>query len=405
MTSSETNTPNSENSLAGSGQLGPLMVAGQELRLYEHSPPLIEAMLADIRAARQRVWMETYIFAEDEAGRAIAEALTERAAAGVEVRLMYDALGSLSASRKLFEPIIAAGGKVHAYHTLAYALGRFALFQIFNRRNHRKLLVVDDRISYFGGMNVVDQSGVRTVADARAKNLPKSGGWRDLHVRLVGEKTAEIADAMNRLWQKVHEKETVPAAAWPIARMLETPEETLSFFDALPHNNRRRASRIFVPLLRSAKQQIIVSMAYFIPVGGVLRELLKARRRGVVVRVIVPAQSDVRSVRWASRHMYEKLLRRGIEIYERQDQMLHSKVLVVDDQWSVIGSCNLDPRSLRVNLEFLGVIRSTKFAKLVREVCEYEMQHSQQVTLEHCQQRRWWERWRDWLAWMMRRIL
>lgn len=403
ITASNTNEPGK--SLAGSGQLGPLTVAGQELRLYEHSPPLIEAMLADIRAARERVWMETYIFAEDDAGRAIAAALAERAAAGVDVRLMYDALGSLSASRKLFEPISAAGGVVHAYHTLAYALGRFSLFQIFNRRNHRKLLVVDDQISYFGGMNIVDQSGVHTVADAKAKNLPKSGGWRDLHVRMRGEKSAEVAAAMDRLWLRVHEKERVAPGPWPVEAMLKTPEETISLFDAVPRMRQRRAAQVFVPLLRAAQREIVVSMAYFIPVGGVLRELLRARRRGVRVIVIVPATSDVRSVRWASRHLYEKLLRRGIEIHERQDQMLHSKVLVVDQQWSVVGSCNLDPRSLRVNLEYLGVMHSTKFSTVVREVCEYEMQHSQPVTLEQCQARRWWERWRDWLAWSMRRIL
>jgi len=391
--------------LAGSGELGPLTVAGQELRLYEHSPPLIDSMLVDIRAAKQRVWMETYIFAEDDAGREVAAALAERAAAGVEVRLMYDALGSISASRKLFDPIIAAGGRVHEYHTLSYALKRFALFQIFNRRNHRKLLVVDDRISYFGGMNIVDQSGVRTVADARAKNLPKSGGWRDLHVRMVGEKTADVAAAMDRLWEKVHENERVPSGPWPLESMLESPEETISLFDPQPLSRKRRAARVFEPLLRAAQREIVVSMAYFIPVGGVLGELLKAVRRGVRVIVIVPAQSDVRSVRWASRHIYEKLLRRGIEIYERQDQMLHSKVLVVDGRWSVIGSCNLDPRSLRVNLEFLGVMHSTKFSTVVRDVCAYEMQHSQQITLDDCQQRRWWERWRDWFAWTMRRIL
>jgi cardiolipin synthase len=405
MSSTETVINEAGNALAGSGQLGPLKVAGQELRLYEHSPPLIDAMLADIRAAQKRVWMETYIFAEDDAGRAIAAALAERAAAGVEVRLMYDSLGSISASNKLFEPITAAGGQLHVYHTLAHALSRFSLFQIFNRRNHRKLLVVDDQISYFGGMNIVDQSGVKTVADARAKNMPKSGGWRDLHVRMVGEKTAEVAGAMDRLWQKVHENKRVPLGPWPVESMLDSPEETISLFDPQPRNRQRRAARIFEPLLRAAKREIVVSMAYFIPVGGVLGELLKAVRRGVRVIVIVPAQSDVRSVRWASRHMYEKLLRRGIEIHERQDQMLHSKVLVVDGRWSVIGSCNLDPRSLRVNLEYLGVMHSTKFSAVVREVCAYEMQHSQQITLDDCHQRRWWERWRDWLAWTMRRIL
>src|SRR5690606_19696249 len=125
-----------------------------------------------------------------------------------------------------------------------------------------------------------------------------------------------------------------------------------------------------VPLMKLARQEITVSMAYFLPIGRVLRALIKARRRGVRVRVIVPGQSDVRLVQWATRHFYGALLRRGIEIYERRDCMLHSKAMVIDGMWSVIGSCNLDARSLRINLEFFAVIRSESLATVLLQICE-----------------------------------
>lgn len=395
----------SEQLVAGSGRVGPLSVAGHELTLFEHSQPLIEAMIRDIAAAKKRVWLESYILAGDAAGRAVVAALAERARAGVEVRLMYDSFGSLSTPDSLFNELRAAGGQVHAYHTLKDALWRWAFLRILNRRNHRKLLVVDDRVAYFGGMNIVDQSGIRTVADAKARHLPASAGWRDLHVRMNGPQTAEVAAAMDRLWRRVKQREKLAWPPWPIAKMLASPPETIDFFDFRPTHKERRAHRVFVPLILSAEHEIVLAMAYFVPVGRVLRELLRARRRGVTVRVIVPQESDVRIVRWASRHFYAYLLRRGIRIYERRDQMLHSKVMVVDSRWSVIGSCNLDPRSLRINLEFIGVLQSPALAEIVRQVCLYEIQHSDRVLLEHWRRRTVWQRLGDRVAWSFRRFL
>jgi cardiolipin synthase len=162
---------------------------------------------------------------------------------------------------------------------------------------------------------------------------------------------------------------------------------------------------VYVPLIRHARRSVTLSMAYFLPLGRVLRELVRAARRGVKVRVIVPQESDVRTAGMATRHMYQYLLRRGIQIYERKDQMLHSKVMVVDGQWSVIGSCNLDPRSLWINLEFLGAFRSRALARAVLEICHHELRHSHRVTQRDCQERGWLERLWGWLAWKLRRWL
>jgi cardiolipin synthase len=397
--------PGEQESAAICGQ-GHLVIAGQQLTLFEHSPPLIESMVADIRAARKRVWLESYIFAADAAGQAIVDALVERAEAGVDVRVMYDAVGCISTPSSLFNRLIAAGAQVHAFHSFAEAFFHFGFLQVLNRRNHRKLLTVDDSIAYFGGMNIVDQTRLITVADAKERHLPISAGWRDVHVRLVGSQAVEVADAMQRLWDYVHRtRRRRRWPRWPIPMMLAARRERISFFDVRPHSKRTRVSRVLVPLLRRAKRDITLSMAYFIPVGRVLRELLRARRRGVKVRVIIPAESDVPAVHCATRHLYAYLLAHDIRIYERKDLMLHSKVMVIDNQWTVVGSCNLDPRSLRWNLEFMAVIRARSMAEAVKRICRHEMRNSRRVTLDHCERRTFWQRLLDRLAWSFRRWL
>ena len=349
--------------------------------------------------------METYIFADDRAGHAIAEALAERAQAGLDVRLMYDAVGSFSTPASLFETMREAGVQVHAYHTLAYALQRFKLFSVFNRRNHRKLLVIDDREAYFGGMNIVDQTDVKTVEDAERRDLPSSSGWRDVHVRMIGPQQHQVAEACDWLWRRVHHMKQPRPRRWPIREMLSSRDDSLWLFDARPTLRNRRADRVFLPLIHRAKESITVSMAYFVPEGQVLRELIRARRRGVKVRVIIPGQSDVPVVQAAARHLYAFLLKNKIRIYEHSDQMLHSKVMVIDGLWTIVGSCNLDARSLRLNLEYIGVIRSRSMAAAVLRICQSDLRNSRRVTEEDPRRRSRWRRMLDRAAWSMRRWL
>ena len=383
----------------------PIVVAGQELLLFDESGPLIDAMLADIRQARQRVWIESYIFAGDAAGAAIGQALKERAAAGVDCRLMYDALGSNDTPDEFFADLEQAGVHVHAFHTLFHAFLQRSFFRVLNQRNHRKLLVIDDRVAFFGGMNIVDQRGIQSPDDAKARHLPTSAGWRDVHARLVGSQQAEVADAFDRLWRQKLRQTRLRSRRWQLHEMLQARHEGIWFFDSRPDVRFRRAARVFVPLIRQAQTSITLSMAYFIPQGAVLRALLRARRRGVSIHVIIPGQSDVRLVQWATRYLYDKLLRRGVHIYERENQMLHSKVMVVDGVWSVIGSCNLDPRSLRWNLEFLSVVRSESLAQAVSSICDYEIKHSRRVRLRDWHALRWWQRLLDRMAWSLRKWL
>ncbi|HWG41954.1 MAG TPA: phospholipase D-like domain-containing protein [Gemmataceae bacterium] len=384
-----------------SAEAGPVSVtvAGHHLTVFVETWPLIEAMVRDILAARKRVWLETYIFQDDAAGQAIAAALRERVAAGVQVRVLYDFIGSSATSGAFFRDLEEAGVQVHAFHSLWEALWNFSFLRILNRRNHRKLLVLDDATAYFGGMNLVD-----TTLGGRAtpEELPASAGWRDVHLRLTGPQQNEIAESFERSWRMAHGE--------PIARrprsyrlgVLAAAEESIQFFDSGPGLRHSRAARLFTRLIRAARRRITFSMAYFLPVGGVLRELLRAPRRGVPVRVVVPGESDVPLVQHASRHLYTRLLARRIRIYERQASMLHSKVMIVDNTWAVVGSCNLDARSLYINFEFLAVIRSRSLARVLMGIVRQEIAHSKRVTLEQFRERNWWRWFVNRLAWSLR---
>lgn len=376
-----------------------VMVAGHELSVFVETVPVVTAMLLDIRSATTRVWLETYIFLNDTAGSAIAEAIKERAQAGVEVRVLHDAIGSQETPGWFFADLAKAGVNVHVFHSLGEAFWRFSFLRILNRRDHRKLLIVDDRVAYFGGMNIVDATSARA---AHAELLPASTSWRDVHLRLVGPQQKEIADSFDRSWRKAHGERTPRRPRATRRLQLPAPAESLQFFDTGPGRGNARASRIFLRIIQLTRSQLALSMAYFLPVAGVLKALLKAPRRGVRVRVVVPGDSDVPIVQRATRYLYDRLLARRFRVYERQGHMLHSKVLVADEEWCIVGSSNLDARSLWINLEFIAVIRSRELARVLLEVIDYEIAHSRRITRREYRATGWWERLLNRLAWGLR---
>jgi len=375
-------------------------VAGNELTLFTEGPPMIAAMIRDIETAQRRVWLEIYILQDDAAGQAVAEALKERARAGLDVRVLYDAIGSQTTPREFFRDMEEAGVVVHVFHSLWEALARFRPLRILNRRNHRKLLVIDDRIAYFGGMNIVDQSPGAEDEETASRAL--SAGWRDVHVRLLGPRQPEVAASFERSWRLAHRQKVKPLPWQAGQGILAEGSETIQFFDLGPGRQRTRPARVFCRLLRSAEHRISLAMAYFLPVGRVLREIIDAHRRGVFLRLIVPGDSDVPIVQHATHYLYGRLLRRRIPVYERQANMLHSKVMVVDDRWCVLGSCNLDARSLYINLEFVAVIHSPKLAKTLNAIIQHEQARSRRITLREYLNRSWWDRLIDRVAYVFR---
>ncbi|MBX3411830.1 MAG: hypothetical protein KF708_03865 [Pirellulales bacterium] len=365
-------------------------VGRNELRVFVETPELAAAMMADIRAARHRVWLECYIFTSDDVGRAVAAALEDRARAGLDVRVLYDAVGSQFTPAWFFASMAAAGVQVHGFHSLWEGLRRFRFLWTLNRRNHRKLLVIDDRVGYFGGMNV---SATGDPPTPRSRAASSGGGsWRDVHLRLEGSDQAAIADSFSRSWRRAHGEPIRQRRRSYRRGAISARPEAILFYDSGPGKRFTRAGRVFARVLRNGRTSIDISMAYFVPVGRVLRALLAARRHGAQIRIVVPSRSDVPLVEWATRHLYRGLLRRGFLLFERQIRMLHSKVIVVDQEWTVIGSANLDARSLYFNLEFVAIIRSPEFARLMVEIIDEEIGQSERVTKEKLDALPWWKR-------------
>jgi len=338
----------------------------ESVRLLSDGSETYPAMLRAIAEAKESIAFENYIFATDRTGRMFREALVNAARRGVAVRFLYDAVGSWSIDREFRRPMLEAGIAVAVFHPLQLTRPLWLL----NRRDHRKILIVDRRLSFTGGVNVSDD------------NLPDAphGGWRDTHVEIAGAAAAaRLATLFESGWRRAHR---FPADGGRPRRLLATRlparHERRRASHATPQppaqrvlvrvlgnatvRTRFRIRRAYLEAIGRAERYVLIENAYFIPSHVLLRALAKAVRRGVDVRVLLARASDVPAAAWASRHLYQRLLDDGVRLSEWPGGMMHSKTAVIDDVWSIVGSYNLDQRSLWHNLEAVVEIVDPEFA-------------------------------------------
>ncbi|HET7845733.1 MAG TPA: phospholipase D-like domain-containing protein [Xanthomonadales bacterium] len=299
-------------------------VQGTGIEVHIEGDALYDAMLAAVADARESVRMESYIFCDDEAGEPFVRALADAARRGVRTTLRVDHAGSmLGISREAIATLREAGT------TFAWSRRWSWRHPLrFNRRNHRKLLVVDDRIAFLGGFNVHRESSRRVVGDER---------WRDTHVRFGGELVGDVAELFDchgarRRWRP---------------RRTDGMYLVTSPSRGAPVDLRRELAMRFA----AARSRLWVTTPYFVPDRRTQTQLLAAARRGVDVRLLVPGKSDVPIVQWAARAAYARLLRGGVRIWEYQPRVLHAKTMLADQDWATIGTANLDYRSLFLNDE------------------------------------------------------
>ena len=288
---------------------------------------LYEAMLEAIAGARRRVCLETYIFAWDEVGQRFGAALMERARAGVHAHLLVDAFGSLGLLPRWAQAELAgAGVRVRRFHRWQWRDP-----WRYNRRDHRKLLVVDGRTVFLGGFNIHRQSSLAAFGPQR---------WRDTHLELSGPAAAQAELLFDVFWRYRRGR---AAAIRRLGRLLLLSN----------HNRRGRRAlrRVINGLLGSARRRAWISTPYFVPDRRLQTRLLAAAGRGVDVRLLVPGKSDVALARWAAHAAYARLLEGGVRIFEYQPRVLHAKTIVVDGRRCLVGTANLDYRSLRHNYE------------------------------------------------------
>jgi cardiolipin synthase len=317
------------------------------------------ASLEAVDAATRTIRCEVYIFESGEPGTSVRDALTRASARGVQVRVLLDAFGSLTLSDNYWEPLRQAGGEMRWFNPLS--------LQRFNIRDHRKLLVVDETVALVGGFNVAPMW--------RGDGL--TSGWRDVGLRLTGPLADELAQSFDSMfsladfrhrrfprWRRSAARRHIPAAGGQL--LLSGPGRGRSpIRRALQHD-----------LARSSRVHIIA--AYFLPPPRLRRAISRAARRGAQVQLILPGKSDIPLMQAASRSLYQRLLRAGVEIYEYAPQILHTKFVLLSDG-VYVGSANLDVRSLSINYELLLRLTEPSVLSEAEAIFQEHLAHSQPI--------------------------
>ena len=342
--------------------------AGDErLKLYLDYEGLYEAMIEEIEGAQERIFIETFVWKDDEIGRRFVDALAKKAREGVEVYAAFDAMGSFPASSERFPE------EIHAMRFRPLSPRRPASFlNPYNYiRSHRKTLAVDGRVAFLGGWNIADV--YRTH-------------WRDTQVRVRGDLAREVEEAFAGFWNE-NRPEDLPEVSlagdeerdWNPAAVLRINDPTRGLFPI-------RA--MFLGPMNRAKRHIYLTSVYFTPAREIKNGLIDAAKRGVDVQILIPRQSSYVLADWLARRHFEELLRAGVRIFEYDEHyVIHSKTVTIDGVWSTVGSANVDSLSLFGLHEVSLEIYSERFASRMEEVFELDKTNAEEVTLESWESR------------------
>jgi cardiolipin synthase len=357
--------------------LGPPIIDGNRVQNFENGVEIFPAMLEAIRAAQSTITFESYIYWSGRVGRRFADALAGRSRSGVKVHLLVDWVGSQQMDEAMVREMEAAGVEVRRFHPLHwYNLTRM------NNRTHRKLLVVDGKVGFTGGVGISDDW------DGDAQD---GRHWRDSHYRIEGPAVAQMQAAFMDNWIKTTGKVLQGHEYFP---PLEPRGSALAqVFTSSPSGGGDSMQLMYLLSITAAVQSIDLAAAYFVPDPLTRKAILGALARGVRVRIIVPGEFvDSEVTRRASRADWGELLRAGAEIHEFQPAMFHCKALIVDSKLVSVGSTNFDNRSFRLNDEANLNIYDAAFAERVEAVFEQDLARSRPVTLAHWSQRPWHEK-------------
>jgi cardiolipin synthase A/B len=311
--------------------------------LYHEGQLAYDAMLTDIAKAQHHVHMEMFIFRYDEIGQQFVEALTERAKAGVQVRFLYDAVGSWRLRRKLFEALCAAGGCAEPFLPVQPLRRRLQI----NLRNHRKILIIDGKVGFTGGLNIGGEYVGRN---------PFFGPWRDTFLRLEGPSVSSMQRIFLEDWDFSTSDTRRDPGLFPPAP--DAGDAEVQVIWSGPDQELKLIREVYFAAITRARSRIWIASPYFVPDAGLLDALCLAARSGVDVRLLCPFRPDKWVAFLAARFYWADLFGAGIKIYQYTAGFMHAKVLLVDDEWASVGTANFDHRSLRLNFELTCVIES-----------------------------------------------
>ena len=358
------------------------------VRLLRDGTSAFPAMLDSIARARHEILLEMYWVGADAVGERFRDALVAKARAGVRVCVIYDAIGSLGVTPAWWRPLFTAGGRAVPFHSISPLDPRFRLSRV-EMRDHRKILVVDGTFGYTGGINL-----------ALPWLPPAEGGegWRDDVVEARGHAAHELRTLFYGTWRRLT-GESRPLDVRPLARKPKRPVWVLASQGRSP----RSIHREYLVRIARARQQIDLANSYFVPDRRVRAALFRAVLRGVRVRVLVPSRGDVQIVQFAVEALFDTLLRHGVEVYALS-RMVHAKTAIVDEDFTTVGSYNLDERSWRKNLEVNLAVEDRAFARHARSWFERDLQTATRIDRAQWRRRSTTRRALEWAAYAMRKL-
>ncbi|MFO0972470.1 MAG: cardiolipin synthase [Phycisphaerae bacterium] len=322
-----------------------------DVTIFHDAEKTYLALQLAIESARHHVHVEYYIFQADETGRAVAELLMKKARDGVRCRVLLDDLGCWRMPRSLVRAWRAAGVEVAFFLPVIPWSGRWHV----NLRNHRKIVVVDGAVGFTGSQNIGDEYRGR---------LKRYAPWRDTHLRIVGPAVHQLQDVFCDDWLFAAGSDPRGAELYPPPR--STGDQLVHVIPSGPDSDAHVLTTLLFAAVGAARSSICITSPYFVPDDAMLLALRSAAYRGVRVQLLIPARSDSRLVLWAGRSYYDELCAAGVEVYEYDAGMLHSKVVVVDQSWALAGSANMDTRSFRLNFEITTVLYDPAPARLLQ---------------------------------------
>lgn len=355
---------------------------GNQVRLLENGEEFFPAVFAAIEAAREEVLIETFILFEDKVGLALHDVLVRAARRGVRIDMTVDGFGSPSLSAGFVNALGEAGVRLHVFDPPPKLSRRLKLF----RRLHRKIVVIDGERGFIGGINYSADHLADFGPEAKQDYAVEVTGPIVAHLRREARATVARAGGQAR---------PADARATAAAAPGSDPQGSAQIRLVTRDNQKHRddIERQYRLALQSAQREVIIANAYFFPGYRLLKSLQRAARRGVRVHLILQGQPDIAAATWAARMVYDRLIQSGVRIHEYCDRPMHGKVALVDDEWATIGSSNLDPLSLSLNLEANLVIRDRAFnARLREKLLPLIKESCVHVRLEHTVARRWWWR-------------
>jgi cardiolipin synthase A/B len=342
--------------------------------LHPDGPHFFQALFSAIRSAEHHILAEYYLIRNDPTGSAFAAELADARRRGVKVFLIYDYIGCVETPSAYFKNLARQGIELVAFNVPSFKRG----ILWFDKRDHRKMTVIDGRQAFLGGFN---------IGDEYAGQVSSPFSFRDVGFSIYGSAVRELERIFSETWQMEQDKPPQIPASGEEPGIPHPGRANVIIVSGGPHHRRSYIRSAFLAAITSASESILIVTPYFVPGPRIIRSLLRAVKRGVRVRILLSAKSDVPLMRLIGRSYYSALLKEGIEIYELERKLLHAKVMLIDGERTVIGSANMDQRSFHRNFEINGIIDNSAFGRQIARMLDHDFRASRAVTLEDHERR------------------